>query len=101
MGSDVVLTWIDATNRTFWNMEPWYYYTSTDCSGTPLMYVDLTRMGFVHNGTLYYPAGPATLQQYGSTFQEGWCSAVTGTGALAPMGSRPVNQLVAPFSVVR
>jgi hypothetical protein len=101
VGTDVVLTVMDAQNRTFFNAEPVYYYASTNCTGVPLMYADLLRFGSVYNGTLYYPQGTATAQAYGSSLESGFCFASPGFATFAPMGSTPVSQLQAPFSVVR
>ena len=100
-GSEVVMTMMDATNRTFWDYPPVYYFTSDSCTGTPLMYVDLLRFGYVSQGTLFYPTGPATSQPYGSSLDNGFCSVGPGQATLAPMASTSVSNLRAPFSVVR
>ncbi len=101
VGSEVVLAVMDAQNRTFYNAEPIYYYTAANCTGTPLMYVDLLRFGSVYNGTLYYPQGTAAAQSYGSSLESGFCSASSGFATFAPMATAPVAQLQAPFSVIR
>jgi hypothetical protein len=102
-GNDVVFVWLDAMNRTFGAAEPIYYFTSDNCTGTPLMYADLFRVGYVSSGQLMYPAGPATSQAYGSWLETGFCTS-SGGGAVstfAPMASMPVSNLQAPFAVVR
>lgn len=101
VGTDVVLAVMDAQNRTFYNAEPLYYYASANCTGTPLMYVDLLRFGSVYNGILYYPHGAATAQAFGSSLESGFCSASSGFATFAPMATAPVSQLQAPFSVTR
>jgi hypothetical protein len=101
-GSDTVLVWLDAMNRTFGSAEPIYYYTSANCSGSPMMYVDLLRVGYVVNGTLFYPSGPVTSLTYGSWLESGFCTPSGGSvSTFAAMGSTSVATLQAPFSVVR
>jgi hypothetical protein len=100
-GTDLVLAMIDAANRTFLNLEPVYYYASANCSGAPLMYVDLLRFSYVNNGTMFYPAGAATSQAYGSSLENGFCSAMSGVATFAPMASVSVAQLQAPFTISR
>jgi hypothetical protein len=101
VGTEIVFTLLDAQNRTFFNLEPIYYYASADCTGTPLMYADLLRFGYVYNGSLYYPAGPITSQPYGSWRETGSCMAGGGVATFAPMGSTAVAQWQAPFVVSR
>lgn len=100
--TETVLVWLDSMNRTFGSTDPIYYYTSANCTGAPMMYVDLFRVGYVSNGQLYYPAGPATSQPYGSWMESGFCSPAEGSVAtFAPMGQISVTNLQAPFTVVR
>jgi hypothetical protein len=101
VGSDLIFAWLDVLNRTFYTAEPTTYYTAAGCTGAPLMYVDMFRTGYVHNTTLYYPAGPATTQSYSSWRELGVCTNGSGVFAFAPMGSTSVAQFVAPFSVSR
>ena len=100
-GPDLVFVWLDIVNRTFYTAEPVTYYTLGNCTGTPLMYVDLFRTGYVANNTLYYPAGPATSQPYGSWRENGNCVPSSGTAMFAPMGTTSVSSFQAPFSIVR
>jgi len=101
-GTDIVFVWLDAMNRTFGSAEPTYYFASSNCTGTPLMYVDLFRLGYVTHGQLVYPSGPATSQTYGSWLETGFCQTSGGAvSTFAPMGSASVSTLQAPFSVVR
>jgi hypothetical protein len=66
------------------------------------MYVDLFRLGYVNNGQLVYPAGPATSQSYGSWLETGFCTSSGGAvSTFAPMATVSVSTLQAPFSVVR
>jgi hypothetical protein len=101
VGTDLVFAWLDAMNRTFTNTDPVYYFTAGNCTGTPLMYVDLFRMGYVKDNTLYYPVGPATSQPYGSWRESGSCVPSSGTATFAPMGSTSVSTFQAPFVIAR
>jgi len=98
--AETVLVWLDSMNRTFGPTEPIYYYVSANCTGAPMMYVDLFRVGYVSNGQLYYPSGPATSQPYGSWMESGFCSPAEGSVAtFAAMGQMSVTNLQAPFTV--
>ena len=101
VGTDLVFAWLDAMNRTFTTGDPVLYFTSGNCTGSPMMYVDLFRMGYVSNNTLYYPMGAVTSQPYGSWRESGNCVPSSGTATFAPMGTTSVANYQAPFVIVR
>ena len=101
VGNDLVFAWLDAMNRTFTTGDPVLYFTSGNCSGSPMMYVDLFRMGYITNNTLYYPAGAVTSQPYGSWRENGNCVPSSGTATFAPMATTSVASYQAPFAIVR
>ena len=77
------------------------YFASADCSGTPMLYLDLTRFGYVTAGVLHYPAGPSTIGPYNSYQDDDGCQALSGTAPFAQIGQLSVGAFVAPFSLSR
>lgn len=101
VGAEVVFTNVDTYTRTFTAMTPPRYFASADCSGTPMLYLDLTRFGYVTNGVLHYPTGPSTVGPYNSYQDDDGCQALSGTAPFAQIGQLSVGAFVAPFSLSR
>lgn len=102
VGEETVFTSLDIYNRTFSNEGPTFYFTSDQCKGTSLMYVNLSRYGWVNNGMLFYPTGPVTVQPFNSYLYDGTCERFEGgSGPLAATGMADLSIFAAPFSVQR
>ena len=100
VGDDTVFTGLDIYNRTFSSEGPTFYYASGDCSGPALMYVNLSRYGWVNKGTLHFPQGVVTEQPFNSYSYDADCSPFPGGfGPLASAGQADVSSFVGPFSV--
>jgi hypothetical protein len=85
---------------------PAFYYTSSDCSGQAMMYVDLLRFGTVQGTTLNFPQGTPTPMTYNSVKDENGCNQYTNEGALtpdtfAPAATASLANFIGPFKLSR
>ncbi|MEZ5319223.1 MAG: hypothetical protein R2752_17615 [Vicinamibacterales bacterium] len=101
MSTDVVFAVVDTQNMGFPNTTPPLFYASTDCSGPGMMYVELARFGYVKNGVLTYPTGPAAPTAYSSYSDDGGCAGYSGATMLAMAATQDVSQFIGPFAVQR
>jgi hypothetical protein len=102
VNGETVFAGLDIFNRTFSSEEPTFYFASADCTGAPLMYVNLSRYGWVHKGVLSYPTGPVAEQPFNSYLYEDTCEPFPGGyGPLAARGQADVSIFNGPFAVVR
>jgi len=101
VGDELVLTSLDLANRSFLEQLPTTYYTQPLCAGTPLMYIDLRRYGYVSGGTLYYPTGAGSMQTFASYSDGTACWAWSASFPMAPVGKTVVTGFTAPFSLGR
>jgi hypothetical protein len=102
VGTELVLTSLDMAARTFdQGALPTFYFASGDCSGTPMMYLDLLRFGVVSKGLLSYPTGGVAATVYGSYNQDGICASAAGSANLALVGTASVAGFVGPFKLAR
>jgi hypothetical protein len=104
VGNDVVWMVVNMKTRLFDESTPLYYFATSDCSGTAMMYVDLMRWGSVTGSTLKYPQGDPTPMIYHSIQDVDGCSQSTNEGSgqvdtFAPAGTASLAQFLGPFKV--
>ena len=101
VGPTLVLVSLDLASASFYDAQPPFYYATNDCTGTPMMYLDMTRFGAVRVGTLSYPIGGPIATAYQSYKDSPTCQKISGTAVLAAVGTANVNGFATPFTLSR
>ena len=101
VGTELVTASVQLENRAFLNQAPVYYYASTGCTATPMMYLDLRRYGSVLGTTLYYPTGNGARLDIHSFTDGESCFDTVWNATFATVGTASVAAFVAPFAITR
>jgi len=101
IGPNLVLVNLDLTSAGFYDAQPAFYYATNDCTGTPMMYLDMTRFGAVRAGTLSYPTGGQIATAYQSYKDSPTCQKISGTAVLASVATSNVTGFATPFTLSR
>jgi hypothetical protein len=101
VGQNLVMVSLDLVDARFYDNQPPFYYATNNCTGAPMMFLDMTRYGAVSSGLLYFPMGGQIATTYQSYRDSAVCQKISGTGVFAAVATLNVTNFQAPFTLVR